>query len=69
MTTRLHINVNDETAIVLRELAEKKCITVTELVRRATSVYTFWADEVESGHRRAILEDENGRRTEVLPVL
>ena len=44
MTTRLSININDETAQALRELADESGTTVTEVVRRAVSVYKFFDD-------------------------
>jgi hypothetical protein len=48
---RLGVNINDETAAALRRLAERDEMTVTEVVRRAVSVYTFVRDETEKGQR------------------
>lgn len=44
MATRLSVNVNDETAAALRELADQDEISVTEVIRRAVSVYKFFVD-------------------------
>lgn len=49
MATRLSVNINDETAAALRELAEKDGITVTEVIRRAVSVYKFFVDARAEG--------------------
>jgi predicted transcriptional regulator len=46
MTTRLNVNVNDETAAALHELAERRGVTVTEVVRRAVAALKFLEDEV-----------------------
>lgn len=40
MSTRLNINLNDETAAALRQLAGSRGTTVTEQVRRAVGVYS-----------------------------
>lgn len=49
MSTRLNININDQTAEQLKRLAEADQQSVTEVVRRATSVYDFIHDAVRSG--------------------
>lgn len=51
MTARLNININDETAAALKDLAERRQITATEVVRRAVSVYKFVEDEVVDGDK------------------
>ena len=47
MTVRLSVNVNDETQHALEDLAERKNTTVTEIVRRAVSVYKFIGPMIE----------------------
>ena len=49
MATRLSVNINDETARALKELAERRETSVTDIVRRAVSVYKFVEDEVSEG--------------------
>lgn len=63
MTTRLNINVNDETAKVLKELAARRQTTVTEIVRRAVSVYKFVEDEVVDGNKTLKLVAPEGQET------
>lgn len=46
MTQRLSVNINDETAEALKELASRRQTTVTEIIRRAVSMYKFVEDEV-----------------------
>lgn len=46
MSTRLNININDETATALRELAKERGTSVTDVVRRAVSVYKFVEDQL-----------------------
>ena len=49
MATRLRVNINDETAAALRNLAKEEDTTVTEMVRRAVSVYKFFDDARDEG--------------------
>ena len=49
MATRLSVNINDETANALREIAKDEGTTVTEVVRRAVSVYKFFDDARDEG--------------------
>ena len=57
MTTRLSVNITDDTARALRELAERNQTSVTDIVRRAVSVYKFVADEVEDGKKVQLADD------------
>jgi predicted transcriptional regulator len=59
MTQRLSVNINDETAAALDELARKRQTTVTEIVRRAISVYKFIEDETESGKRLQLVDADD----------
>lgn len=49
MTQRLSVNINDETAAALQDLAQRRNTTVTETVRRAVSVLKFVEDETARG--------------------
>lgn len=46
MSQRLSVNINDETAQALKEMAARRQTTVTEIIRRAVSMYKFVEDEV-----------------------
>lgn len=66
MTTRLSVNINDETAAALRELAERHETSVTEIVRRATGLYKFVRDETADNARHLETCRPNGtRRTRI----
>lgn len=69
MATRLNINVNDETAAALQELAAKRDTTLTEIVRRAVSVYKFVEDEVVDGEKTLELKDKRSGERTTLAVL
>ena len=57
MTTRLNVNINDECAAALSELAEREETTVTEIVRRAISVYKYATDEMLAGKKVLFIEE------------
>ena len=57
---KLNININDETAAALKDLADRRQITVTEVVRRAVSVYKFIEDEVVDGQAKLKLVKPDG---------
>ena len=60
MATRLNINVSNQTAKLLRELAERNETSVTEVIRRAVSVYKYIEDEVTINHKvvKLVSDDE-----------
>lgn len=60
MVTKLNVNINDETAAALKDLADRRQITVTEVVRRAVSVYKFIEDEVGDGQAKLKLVKPDG---------
>jgi predicted transcriptional regulator len=47
--TRLNINVSDETAQLLRQMADRGDTSVTEIVRRAVAVYKYFEDAASEG--------------------
>jgi predicted transcriptional regulator len=69
VATRLNINVNDETAAALQELAAKRDTTLTEIVRRAVSVYKFVEDEVVDGEKTLEIKDKTSGERTTLAVL
>lgn len=48
---RLNVNLNAETADALKQLADEKGSSLTEVIRRAIAVYKFIADEARKGNR------------------
>lgn len=69
MTVRLSVNINDETEQALKELAERRGTTVTEIVRRAVSVYKFVEDEVgRNGKALQLVDRENETVTSVAMI-
>jgi hypothetical protein len=59
MSTRLNVNINDETAEALRQLAVEEHTTVTEVVRRAVSVYKFFEDAKDSGQSIQLIGEDD----------
>ena len=66
MSVRLSVNISDETEAALKELAGRKDVTVTEIVRRAVSIYKFVEDEVVETDSQLVIENKDkARRREV----
>lgn len=67
---RLNVNLNDEIAAALKEIADERDISATEAVRRAIAWYKFIDDEVVKGKRKMQLvdADDPGKVTEVAIV-
>ena len=65
MATRLNVNVNDDTALALKALAEEQGTTVTEIVRRAVSVYKFFDDARDEGKVIQLVDKSTHRTTDV----
>lgn len=63
MTTRLSINMNDQTTADLKELAARRQTFVTEIVRRAVSVYKFIEDECVQGDKTLKVVHPDGRES------
>lgn len=64
--TRLNINLNEETAETLRELAAARGISFTEAVRRAISVYKFVEDEIAGGKQVQSVDTDRGTVRELV---
>jgi hypothetical protein len=58
--TRLSVNLSLDTANVLKALAKRKGITITDAIRRAIAVWSFVEDELDKGNRIAVVERVNG---------
>ena len=63
--TRLSVNINDETATALRDLADRREISVTEVVRRAVSVLKFIEDETDQDKSLQLVDNETDERTKL----
>lgn len=60
MTIRLNVNLNDETGAQLRQWAAEEGRTVTELIRRAVTIYGFIREECVVGDKQLKLESRDG---------
>lgn len=66
--TRLSVNINAETAQALKELADLRGTSVTEVIRRAVSVYKFIEDEVQDGKTLQLADRAKGEVTNLALV-
>jgi hypothetical protein len=66
MAVRLTVNLSDEVAQALRELAEKRGITVSEALRHAISTEKFLSDKIEKGERVLLEDPESNKQREVV---
>ncbi|MEW1808432.1 CopG family transcriptional regulator [Pseudarthrobacter sp. NPDC080039] len=57
---RLNVNMNEQTATDLKELAERDGLSFTETIRRAVAIYKYIRDEVRKG-RVVMTQDPDGR--------
>lgn len=64
--TRLSVNMNDETASDLYQLARRRGVTYTETVRRIVSVARFLDDETDLGHTIQIVDHEANKVRELV---
>ena len=65
--TRLSINISEETARQLKRLAEEHDTSVTNIVRRAVSVYSFLDDELEMNSLQLV--DKKTKETTTLALV
>jgi hypothetical protein len=68
--TRLSVNLSLDTAQVLKNLAKRDSITITDAIRRAIACWSFIEDELAKGNRIAVIEqtDAGERVREVIFV-
>lgn len=60
-TTRLSVNLNQEAAAALKEIAERRHISYTEAVRRAIAILKFVEDETALGHKVQVVDGAKTR--------
>lgn len=63
---RLNVNLNAATADALKRLSDDLGVSLTEVVRRAISVYNFIDDERRKGHRIQTADPEKGDVRELI---
>lgn len=59
--TRLHVNLNRQTAEALRDIAERKEISVTEVIRQAVGTLK-WVEEVHARGGLVEVTEPDGRK-------
>lgn len=69
MSTRMNININDETANALKRLAQERGTSVTEIVRRSVSVYAYVEDQLSDGSKELQILDRSKDETTKLALL
>lgn len=63
---RLNVNLNAETADTLKKISEEHNLSLTEVVRRAISLYNFIEEETERGHRIQTVSPDKGEVRELV---
>lgn len=63
---RLSVNLNGATADALKKLSDERGLSLTEVVRRAITVYNFIEDERQQGHRIQTTDPEAGTVRELV---
>jgi hypothetical protein len=63
---RLNVNLNSATADALKKLSDEQGVSLTEVVRRAISLYDFIDGERRSGHRIQTTDPERGEVRELI---
>lgn len=63
---RLNVNLNAATADALKKLSDDQGLSLTEVVRRAISLYNFIDGERRSGHRIQTADPEKGEVRELI---
>jgi len=64
MAVKMSVNLSDSAAQVLKDLAEKNGVTVTEQLRRSIAT-ELWREQVEDANGKILVEDSKGKIREV----
>jgi hypothetical protein len=64
---RLSVNINSESADILRHVTAERKINTTEAIRRAIGLLGFF-EEARRLRKRIITEDASGQQTEIVPL-
>ena len=65
MTVKMSVNLSDEAARTLKNLADEYGVTITEELRRSIST-ELWRTEVEKAAGKVLVEYPDGRIREVI---
>lgn len=63
--TKLSVNLSDDAAQVVRELAEARGSNSSDIIREAIALYRFMVTELRSGAHVELVRDESGLRERV----
>jgi delta 1-pyrroline-5-carboxylate dehydrogenase len=63
---RLNVNMNEKTALELREVAKSDGISITEVVRRAIALYRYVRAETKKGRVLQIMDKDGTNRSEIV---
>lgn len=61
---RLSVNINDESAQILRDVKDARGVTTTEAVRRAIGLLAFF-ETARRNNTKVWTEDEHGDRSQL----
>lgn len=64
MAVRMSVNLSNEVAETIKDLAQRNGVTVTEQIRRSVAT-EVWRETVERNRGKVLVEDESGRVREV----
>lgn len=65
MAVKMSVNLSDDAAQTLKNLADKNGVTVTEQLRRSIST-ELWREQVEEKHGKVLVEEPGGQIREVV---
>jgi hypothetical protein len=63
--TKLSVNLTDEAAEVVRELANRRGVSVSDVIRESIALYRFAADELAKGAQFELTRDDGKTRERV----
>jgi hypothetical protein len=63
---RLNVNLNQETAEALKEIAKKENISLTEAVRRAIAILKFVEEEQDRGRKIQTMDRDGKDKRELI---
>lgn len=64
--TKLSVNINKDTADAIKEMAEARGISITEVIRRAISIAVFIDEEIRAGRRIHTVRADGKKRRELI---
>ena len=67
MTTKVTVNLPDQTVQALKELADKRGVTMTQVLRQSIENEQFLREEVNRGSKILLEEPDKSKRIVILP--